>query len=46
MLAPRRGRREWGLCLLVSCLLTLSGCGGNIKDLLKDTPAQEGQEQQ
>ena len=42
MLAQVSRGREWGVVLLVAAGLALSGCGGgNIKDLLKDSPTQE-----
>lgn len=41
MLAQRSRGREWGILVLVSAGLLLSGCGGgNMKDLLKDSPTQ------
>ncbi len=45
MLARQRRGREWRLMLLVAVGVALAGCGGDIKNLLKDTPpAQENME--
>lgn len=42
MLARVRRGREWGLALLVAAGLALAGCGGgNIKEILKDSPSQD-----
>ena len=41
--APVKRRAALGVALVVAAGLALSGCGGsNIKDLLKDSPSQEG----
>jgi len=44
MLAQPRRRREWRYALLAAAALLLAGCSGGAKyrDLLKDSPSQEG----
>ena len=47
VMLARVGRgREWRVALATALCLMLAGCGGGkIGDLLKDTPAEEQQQQ-
>ena len=42
MLAQSAQRREWRIALALAAVLLLSGCGGgNLGELLKDSPSQQ-----